>query len=129
MAKHKHNDDCWEPDSGCDLGRNEKFAVRSSQPLTKRELSLLLYVESCAVDMRGNLDGRKINDEELAILKRWNAEDYIQFGRIAASDVAADRHFWVELSDQAWADAHSERKARSVRMREAVQYKRNPRFH
>lgn len=24
---HEHTDECWEPDSGCDMGRNEQFAV------------------------------------------------------------------------------------------------------
>lgn len=23
MKKHQHSDECWEPDSGCDMGRNE----------------------------------------------------------------------------------------------------------
>jgi len=27
---HRHTDDCWEPDSGCDMGRNEKFAEKAS---------------------------------------------------------------------------------------------------
>ena len=26
---HVHSDACWEPDSGCDMGRNEKFVVRA----------------------------------------------------------------------------------------------------
>lgn len=25
---HVHTDECWEPDSGCDMGRNEKYAER-----------------------------------------------------------------------------------------------------
>lgn len=25
MDKHIHTDECWEPDSGCDMGRNEEF--------------------------------------------------------------------------------------------------------
>ena len=24
---HKHTDACWEPDSGCDMGRNEAHAI------------------------------------------------------------------------------------------------------
>jgi len=31
MAEHVHTDECWEPDSGCDMGRNEKYAVSSNQ--------------------------------------------------------------------------------------------------
>jgi hypothetical protein len=30
---HVHSDACWEPDSGCDMGRNEKYAkVAADQP-------------------------------------------------------------------------------------------------
>ena len=30
---HQHTDACWEPTSGCDLGRNEKYArVSSAEP-------------------------------------------------------------------------------------------------
>jgi len=25
-APHAHTDECWEPDSGCDMGRNAEFA-------------------------------------------------------------------------------------------------------
>jgi len=25
--EHQHTDECWEPDSGCDMGRNEKYAA------------------------------------------------------------------------------------------------------
>ena len=25
LREHQHTDACWEPDSGCDMGRNEKF--------------------------------------------------------------------------------------------------------
>ena len=25
LQEHKHTDECWEPDSGCDMGRNEEY--------------------------------------------------------------------------------------------------------
>lgn len=28
---HVHTDECWEPDSGCDMGRNEEFVGRMSK--------------------------------------------------------------------------------------------------
>jgi len=28
MKDHVHTDECWEPDSGCDMGRNEEFVGR-----------------------------------------------------------------------------------------------------
>lgn len=30
-AEHKHTDACWEPDSGCDMGRNEKYVARAAE--------------------------------------------------------------------------------------------------
>lgn len=30
MIDHQHNDECWEPDSGCDMGRSEQHVTRSS---------------------------------------------------------------------------------------------------
>lgn len=29
---HKHTDQCWEPDSGCDMGRNEAHALKANEP-------------------------------------------------------------------------------------------------
>jgi hypothetical protein len=31
MKDHVHTDECWEPDSGCDMGRNEEFVGRMSK--------------------------------------------------------------------------------------------------
>jgi hypothetical protein len=31
---HVHADECWEPDSGCDMGRNEKYARVAGNWLT-----------------------------------------------------------------------------------------------
>lgn len=28
QALHRHTHKCWEPDSGCDMGRNEKYVAR-----------------------------------------------------------------------------------------------------
>ncbi len=32
LEPHRHNDECWEPDSGCDMGRSEVHAVKG-EPL------------------------------------------------------------------------------------------------
>jgi hypothetical protein len=31
-ASHQHTDACWEPDSGCDMGRNENFVKIAGEP-------------------------------------------------------------------------------------------------
>lgn len=28
---HQHTDECWEPDSGCDMGRNEQFVAKAAK--------------------------------------------------------------------------------------------------
>jgi hypothetical protein len=39
--EHTHTDECWEPNSGCDMGRNEKFVALSpgtkAMPTSKDE--------------------------------------------------------------------------------------------
>lgn len=34
VAPHTHTDECWEPDSGCDMGRNPEFARAASPDVT-----------------------------------------------------------------------------------------------
>jgi hypothetical protein len=34
-AVHQHTEECWEPDSGCDMGRNEKYARMCSEDEAK----------------------------------------------------------------------------------------------
>lgn len=30
--EHKHTDECWEPDSGCDMGKNPEFVAVVKRP-------------------------------------------------------------------------------------------------
>lgn len=44
VKDHQHTDACWEPDSGCDMGRNEKFVgvvPAAPSPTASREGELL----------------------------------------------------------------------------------------
>ena len=88
--------------------------------MTKDELSLLLYLESCSVDQSGKLNHARMNDADRDILKRWETDRYIAFGRIPFQKII-DRGalgtdtMWVLLSEKAWADAHAERRARALR--------------
>lgn len=84
--------------------------------MTRDERSLLLYIETCAVDQGGRVDPRKINDVDRKILKRWEKECLIAYGRIVAKDCSPSATHWVRLSGEAWLLAYEERRARAKRM-------------
>ncbi len=71
------------------------------------EKRLLLYLETRCVDHRGVIEPRQVNREERLVIARWEDEGYLL--PIIGRDV-------VRFSDQAWADAHAERRARYERM-------------
>jgi hypothetical protein len=84
------------------------------------ERSLLLYIETCAVDNGGLVHSQRINEADREILKRWNDEGFISFSRITfkSLQLLKDKHYTdlARLSEEAWKLAHEERRARSVRM-------------
>lgn len=82
----------------------------------KTERSLLLYLETCAVDDYGRVDARKINAEEMKIMDKWKKDGYIDYGRIKFKDIRASKPLWVVLSDDAWRDVHILREERAKRM-------------
>ena len=92
--------------------------------MTKYELSLLLYFENCAVDYGGRVNALRMNADDMAIAARWRKESFVSFGRIIIKDHNRDGTHWVELSEEAWAAAHAERRARARRMAEARSYTR-----
>lgn len=98
--------------------------------MTKDERSLLLFFETCAVDQRGGVDGRRINDADREIAQRWNECGFVLFGRMSFKDVSrlhkinVVRTDWCELSDEAWKLAHEERRARAARMAKDRKYKK-----
>ena len=84
--------------------------------MTKDERSLLLFLETCAVDYGGKVDGRRINKEDIDTARKWNTDGFVKFGRIKFHDIAFHHTHWCELSDEAWAIAHEERRARYERL-------------
>ena len=90
--------------------------------MNRAEKSLLLYIETCAVDSSGRMDTLKINAEDIAILNRWRDIGFIEYGRIASSYFSPKGSLWVKLSDDAFELAHQERKARAGRMWEKRRY-------
>lgn len=97
--------------------------------MNKNELSLLLYFESSAVEYGGKVDVRRMNEGDMAIVKRWNAEEYIRFGRIAAHDIQKFPSnlfsHWCVLSGRAWIAAHRGRRERSRRVESKLTVHRN----
>lgn len=89
--------------------------------LTQAEQSILLYVEACAVDRKGLLDSMSMDDEDFAILERWDKSGFVRFGRLASKDIeityTSCRSYWCDLSDEAWMMAHRERKEQGLRTR------------
>jgi len=89
--------------------------MKTLDTMTSDERSLLLYLETRAVDHGGLVDIKHMNKEDMDIAKRWNEEEFIRFGRIKAHSIITCTH-WCELSEEAWNLAHAERKARFLRM-------------
>lgn len=86
--------------------------------MTKSELSLLIFLETCHTDYGGPVDIRRMNTEDLEIAKRWNDDNFIEFGRIYSGDLekqSPSTHYAI-LSDAAMEQAHAERKERATRM-------------
>jgi hypothetical protein len=88
--------------------------------MTKDERSLLLYLETCAVDYGGKVESKHMNNDDFEIAKRWNESGFVKFGRIKFKSIIAGKDHWCELSDEAWSIAHQERKARYNRIIKAM---------
>lgn len=87
--------------------------------LTKDQLSLLLYLETCAVDARGVVDQLHMNADDCAQAEEWTKTAFIFYRRRPMADfVATERKqptHVVTLSPKAWKLVHAERRARAER--------------
>jgi hypothetical protein len=83
--------------------------------LTRHQGNFLMFLETCCVDSGGKIDGIRMNAEELAWAKEWDAEGYIIFGRLLHEHVVGARCLGVRLSNDAWVDAHRLRYERAQR--------------
>lgn len=87
--------------------------------MTRDELSMLLYLETCAVDQGGLVEGVRCNEKDLEIAQRWDDEGFLHFGRLKFRDIerVGNRTFthWVRFTDKAWEEACSARRGRSAR--------------
>lgn len=87
--------------------------------MSRDERTLLLYLETRAVDHSGTVDTRRMDASWMESAKMWNDVGFIGFGRIMFHDaeaLPAGVSHWVELSERAWQLAHLERRNRAKRM-------------
>ena len=90
--------------------------------LTKDETSLLLYLETRAVDHAGRVDQRHMNDEDRKKCEDWADTGFISYGRIIATDCIPTGTHWVHLSTEAYALAALYRRERAERGWERKRY-------
>lgn len=89
--------------------------------MTRDERSLLLFLETRAVDHGGLVDVKHMSSEDMKIAEKWTDEGFLSFGRVCSADIqnsVSKCTHWVELSGVAFTLAHAERFARAKRMRE-----------
>jgi len=90
--------------------------MKSLNKMTKNERSLLLYLETRAVDYGGIVDTRHMNQDDMEIAKEWNKKGFMGFGRIVMKYHSHEGTHWCKFSDEAWKLAHQERKNRNERL-------------
>src|SRR6266852_5007231 len=86
--------------------------------MSKDELSLLLFLETRAVDHGGKVQTAHMNAGDFEIAKKWNKKGFILFGRVRHRDITQGGSHWCQLSEAAWEAAHAERKTRAARSAE-----------
>lgn len=84
--------------------------------MSRDERSLLLFLETRAVDYSGRVNIQHMNPDDLNMAKKWNDSGFIEYGRIVFKHINKDGNNWVILSDEAWRLAHEARKDRAKRM-------------
>jgi hypothetical protein len=88
------------------------------ETITREQASILLYVESCAVEYGGLLEGVRINATDLRALVSLTEAGYLTFGRIPGKLLGSFQRgvtHWCDLTDAGWALAHQMRRARAAR--------------
>jgi hypothetical protein len=93
-----------------------------TQQMTKDERSLLMYLETRAVDFSGRVDMRMMNAPDIEIARRWADEGFLAFGRLPGRYLAdTSRHptdmstYFVRLSSEAWETVAQLRRERAQR--------------
>lgn len=89
------------------------------ESMTRDERSCLVYLETCAVDAGGLVEGVRMNGEDHAAIARFSAAGLLRFERIPSSLLGTGaKDSWthiVELLPDGWALAHRLRQGRVKR--------------
>ncbi|WP_395175766.1 hypothetical protein [Roseibium alexandrii] len=87
--------------------------------MTRDEINLLLFFETCAVDHGGLVRDASMNADDVSIAKRWSENGYIKFERVCSQQRSRgghnDRNHVATLGDEAFKDAHRHRRERADR--------------
>jgi hypothetical protein len=97
---------------------------KATKELTKEEKSLVLFLETQAVDHSGLVNTSSMNGDDRTILARWIEEGFVASGRVCSESIEhwglikpnEVRCLWVRLSPEAWKAAHKERIERAERL-------------
>jgi len=90
--------------------------MKTLENMSKDERSLLLFLETRAVDYGGRVDTRHMNEDDWKLAEKWNKNKFIRFGRIVIRHHNTDGTHWCLLSKKAWELAYKERKSRWERL-------------
>jgi len=95
----------------------QKGSEMDIDDMSRLEKSLLLYLETRAVDYGGVVDTRHMNNEDMEIAKQWNRDEFVRFGRICFNDIVKDVcSHWCHLTEEAWELSYQLRRNRADRM-------------
>lgn len=87
-------------------------------PGTPDAISLLLFLETCAVDGRGRVSQDRLTVEEFETAVAWSDAGFIGFGRVTYATIHREGRVgytsWVTLSDAAWKMAAFHRRERAM---------------
>lgn len=95
-----------------------------SRDLDWKEISLLLYFETCVVDSKGLFEAKHVSSADFILAGKLREEGLIDWGRIPAEVILAKGEsnpawrstHWVWFSDEAWEITHKARRAKAERI-------------
>jgi hypothetical protein len=94
--------------------------------------SLLLYLETCAVDRCGRVEGLRMNSDDHRLADQMQSDGLLRFGRRLSRFISGHARtltHWVELSDAGWTKANELRKARGLRNAAPAEERTESRLH
>lgn len=86
----------------------------AAEQMTRQQRSLLLYLETRAVDSHGRVDVQHMNADDMAQARAWAGCSFIGFGRIVHAHATSSGTYWVQFTDAAWDAAHTLRRLRGM---------------